>query len=136
MTVIGFDIGGSKVEAARVEYLGQKQGKLRAAQERSKAGFKAWPPELKKEYGQRFNAVKQALEQAWESAKSRVERPAAAAGGSGRSGDSARGDDQGRRPPLAAAPEPHQHRHHATGTGGGRLRTHDTGLPASHHRGQ
>ncbi len=50
------------VEAARVEFLGQKQGKIKAAQER----MKAIPPAEKKAYGQRFNAVKQALEAAWE----------------------------------------------------------------------
>lgn len=72
---------GAEVEAARVEYLGQKQGKLRAAQERSKDGFKSWPPERKKAFGQKFNGLKLALEQAWESARVRVERPAAAQGG-------------------------------------------------------
>jgi phenylalanyl-tRNA synthetase alpha chain len=63
------------VEAARVEFLGQKQGKIKAAQER----IKAVPPADKKAYGQRFNAVKQTLEAAWEGAKTRVERPKATA---------------------------------------------------------
>ena len=63
------------VESARIEYLGQKQGKLKAAQER----MKAIPPADKKTYGQRFNAVKQSLEGAWEAAKTRAERPAATA---------------------------------------------------------
>ncbi len=62
------------VEAARIEFIGQKQGKVKAAQER----LKAIPPAEKKAYGQRFNAVKQALEGAWEGAKARVERPKAA----------------------------------------------------------
>src|SRR5947209_20338048 len=62
------------VEAARIEYLGQKQGRVKAAQER----MKAIPPADKKTYGQRFNAVKQALEGAWDAAKTRVERPAQA----------------------------------------------------------
>ena len=62
------------VEAARVEYLGMKQGKVKAAQER----LKTLPPEAKRPYGQRFNAVKSALEAAFEGAKLRVERPAAA----------------------------------------------------------
>jgi phenylalanyl-tRNA synthetase alpha chain len=62
------------VEAARIEFLGLKQGKVKAAQER----LKAIPPADKRAYGQRFNAVKQALEAAWESAKARVERPQAA----------------------------------------------------------
>jgi phenylalanyl-tRNA synthetase alpha chain len=59
------------VEAARIEFLGQKQGRVKSAQER----LKAIPPAEKKTYGQRFNAVKQALEGAWEAAKSRAERP-------------------------------------------------------------
>ena len=71
--------GPEALEAARVLYLGQKQGRLKVAQENSRAGFKVWPAELKREYGQRFNAVKQALEAACESAKARLERPAHAA---------------------------------------------------------
>lgn len=66
----------ASVEQARVEFLGQKQGKVRAAQER----LKSLPKEAKRPYGQRFNAVKQALESACESAKARVERPRAEAG--------------------------------------------------------
>jgi phenylalanyl-tRNA synthetase alpha chain len=69
------------VEAARVEFLGQKSGKLRAAQERSKAGFRVWSGEEKKGFGQRFNALKSALDAAFAEAKSRTERPAAVAGG-------------------------------------------------------
>lgn len=65
------------VEALRIEYLGQKQGKVRAAQER----LKSLPPDGRKAYGQRFNAVKTALESALEAAKARVERPRAVAGG-------------------------------------------------------
>ena len=49
----------------------------RAAQER----IKALPPAAKKAYGQRFNGVRRVLEEAFEGARSRVERPAAAAGG-------------------------------------------------------
>ena len=60
------------VEAARVEYLGQKQGRLKAAQER----LRTLPNEVKKAYGQRFNGVKQALEAALEAARARVERKA------------------------------------------------------------
>lgn len=59
------------VESARIEFLGQKQGKLKAAQER----LKSIPAADKKTYGQRFNAAKQALEAAWDAAKSRIERP-------------------------------------------------------------
>ena len=65
------------VEAARIDFLGQKQGKIKAAQER----IKTIPPDVKKLYGQRFNAVKVALEAACEAAKSRVERPVSIAGG-------------------------------------------------------
>jgi phenylalanyl-tRNA synthetase alpha chain len=65
------------VEAARIEFLGQKQGKVRAAQER----LKGLPPEAKRTYGLRFNAAKAALEAAWEAAKARLERPAAEVGG-------------------------------------------------------
>jgi phenylalanyl-tRNA synthetase alpha chain len=65
------------VEAARIAFLGQKQGRLRAAQER----LKTLPPEGKRAYGQRFNGVKAALEAAWEAARARVERPVAAVPG-------------------------------------------------------
>jgi phenylalanyl-tRNA synthetase alpha chain len=68
------------IEAARIEYLGMKQGRLKAAQER----LKTLEPAARRGYGQRFNAVKQALEAAHEAARARVERPApslAAAGG-------------------------------------------------------
>lgn len=64
------------VEAARVEYLGQKQGRLKAAQER----LRSLPNEAKKAYGQRFNGVKQALEAALDAARSRVERKAVVGG--------------------------------------------------------
>ncbi len=62
------------VEAARIEFLGQKQGRVKAAQER----LKALEPAARRIYGQQFNAVKQALEAAWDAAKTRAERPAAA----------------------------------------------------------
>jgi phenylalanyl-tRNA synthetase alpha chain len=64
------------VERARVEYLGQKQGRIKAAQER----LRALPPAAKRAYGQRFNAVKAALEGAMAAAQARAERPATAAG--------------------------------------------------------
>lgn len=63
------------IEAARVEFLGAKQGKIKSAQER----LKAIPPTDKRAYGQRFNAVKQAIEGAWEAAKGRADRPSASA---------------------------------------------------------
>lgn len=63
-----------QVEAARIEFLGQKQGKIRSAQDR----LKALEPQAKRAYGQRFNGVKSALEAAWEEAKERTSRPSAA----------------------------------------------------------
>ena len=65
------------VEATRIVFLGQKQGKIKAAQE----ALRAIPNEAKRAYGQRFNAVKAALESAWEAAKARVDRPEAVIGG-------------------------------------------------------
>jgi len=65
------------VEAARIEFLGQKQGRVKATQER----LKRLEPPARRAYGQRFNAVKGALEAACEAAKARVERPAAGPGG-------------------------------------------------------
>src|SRR4051812_42394897 len=62
------------VEAARIEFLGQKQGRVKAAQER----LKTLEPAARRGYGQRFNAVKQALEAAHSSARTRLEQPAAA----------------------------------------------------------
>jgi phenylalanyl-tRNA synthetase alpha chain len=67
----------AQVESARIEFLGQKQGKIKAAQER----LKSIPNEAKRAYGQRFNAVKTALESASESAKSRLDRPRSVIGG-------------------------------------------------------
>ncbi len=58
------------VEAARVEFLGQKHGRVKAAQER----LKSLEPAARKAYGQRFNAVKTELEAALEAARGRVER--------------------------------------------------------------
>jgi len=67
----------AEVEAARIEFLGLKQGRVKAAQER----LKALEPAAKRPYGQRFNAVKAALEAAHEAARARVGRPEAVAGG-------------------------------------------------------
>jgi phenylalanyl-tRNA synthetase alpha chain len=61
------------LELARIEFLGQKQGQLKTAQER----LKSLDGPSKRVYGQRFNAVKVALEAGLESAKARLERPAA-----------------------------------------------------------
>lgn len=66
-----------EVEAARVDFLGQKQGKVRSAQER----LKSLPNDAKKAYGQRFNAVKGALEAACDAARARLARPSAVVGG-------------------------------------------------------
>jgi phenylalanyl-tRNA synthetase alpha chain len=65
------------VESARIEFLGLKQGKLRAANDR----IKTLEPAAKKVYGQRFNAAKATIDAAYEAAKTRVERPATALGG-------------------------------------------------------
>ena len=64
------------LETARIEYLGQKQGKLKAAQER----LRTLDPAGKRVYGQRFNGVKQSLEAALNAARMRLERRAVAAG--------------------------------------------------------
>ena len=64
------------LEAARIEYLGQKQGKLKAAQER----LRTLDPAGKRVYGQRFNGVKQSLEAALSAARLRLERRTVAAG--------------------------------------------------------
>lgn len=64
------------LEAARIEYLGQKQGKLKAAQER----LRSLDPAGKRVYGQRFNGVKQSLEAALSAARLRLERRSVAAG--------------------------------------------------------
>jgi phenylalanyl-tRNA synthetase alpha chain len=56
------------VESARIKFLGQKQGLLKEAQER----LKQLAPALRREYGQRFNAVKQALESSLEVARARL----------------------------------------------------------------
>ena len=58
------------VEAARVEFLGQKQGRLKAAQER----LKSLEPGHRREYGQKFNSTKVALEAACEAARLRLEQ--------------------------------------------------------------
>ncbi|MGA8352377.1 MAG: phenylalanine--tRNA ligase subunit alpha, partial [Isosphaeraceae bacterium] len=56
------------LETARIEYLGQKQGKLKAAQER----LRTLDPAGKRVYGQRFNGVKQSLEAALSAARLRL----------------------------------------------------------------
>ncbi|HKI21298.1 MAG TPA: phenylalanine--tRNA ligase subunit alpha [Isosphaeraceae bacterium] len=60
------------VEASRIDYLGQKQGRLRAAQDR----LKSLEPASRRAYGQQFNAAKAALEAALDAARVRVERRA------------------------------------------------------------
>jgi phenylalanyl-tRNA synthetase alpha chain len=64
------------VEAARIEFLGQKHGRVRAAQER----LKTLPAHAKRGFGQRFNEVKSRLEAAWEAAGERVAEPKRTAG--------------------------------------------------------
>jgi phenylalanyl-tRNA synthetase alpha chain len=58
------------VEAARIDYLGQKQGRLKTAQER----LKSLDPSSRRAYGQQFNAAKAGLEAALDAARSRVEQ--------------------------------------------------------------
>ncbi|MGC8644062.1 MAG: phenylalanine--tRNA ligase subunit alpha, partial [Isosphaeraceae bacterium] len=62
------------VESARIEYLGQKSGRLKAAQERLKTLDSAG----KRVYGQRFNAAKRKMEAALEAARNRALRQAEA----------------------------------------------------------
>jgi len=64
------------VEAARVEYLGQKQGRLKAAQER----LRSMAPADRRAYGQKFNGIKATLETSFQAAKARVEERAAPLG--------------------------------------------------------
>ncbi len=56
------------LEAARIEFLGQKQGRLKSAQER----LKALEPTARKAYGQRFNLVKGELEALLEASRARL----------------------------------------------------------------
>src|SRR5208337_79471 len=64
------------LEVARIEYLGQKQGKLKAAQERLRTLDTAG----KRAYGQQFNGVKQSLEAALNAARLRLKPRDVAAG--------------------------------------------------------
>jgi phenylalanyl-tRNA synthetase alpha chain len=59
----------AELEKVRVVFLGMKQGRVKTAQE----VLKTLPGPEKKAYGQRFNAVKTALEAACEAARVRVE---------------------------------------------------------------
>ncbi len=59
------------LEAVRVEFLGMKQGRVKLAQEQ----LKSLDPAAKRVFGQRFNAVKTALEAAFEQAKLASSRP-------------------------------------------------------------
>ena len=54
-------------EAARIEFLGAKNGKLNAAKDL----LKSLPPEAKRDYGRQFNQAKTALEAAWVAARDR-----------------------------------------------------------------
>ena len=77
LAALGQAAAPAAVEAVRIEYLGLKQGRLKTAQER----LKTLEPSARRGYGQRFNAVKQALETAHAAARARVERPATAVAG-------------------------------------------------------
>ncbi len=58
------------VEAVRVEFLGMKQGRIKHAQER----LKTLEPSARRGYGQKFNSVKKALEEACDLARNRIGR--------------------------------------------------------------
>jgi phenylalanyl-tRNA synthetase alpha chain len=75
LTALQAAASADQLEAARIEFLGQKQGRVRMAQER----IKSLEPAAKRAYGQRFNAVKQALEAALDAARCRLERHAVTA---------------------------------------------------------
>src|SRR5690348_16101634 len=79
LSAFGQAAAPAAVEAARIEFLGQKQGRVKAAQER----LKTLEPAARRGYGQRFNAVKQALEAAWEAARTRLEGGASQGQGAG-----------------------------------------------------
>ncbi|MBX7074291.1 MAG: phenylalanine--tRNA ligase subunit alpha [Pirellulales bacterium] len=64
--------GANEVEAARVEFLGAKSGRLKAAQKL----LGAVPPPEKPAAGKRFNEVKQALEAVFSSAKETLDSSA------------------------------------------------------------
>ena len=57
-----------RAEAARIEYLGAKSGRLN----RAKDALKSLPAESKREYGRQFNLAKTALETAWATARERL----------------------------------------------------------------
>jgi phenylalanyl-tRNA synthetase alpha chain len=67
-----------EVEQARIEFLGQKHGRI----EQFEAFLKKMPPDSKKLFGKRFNEVKQALKQSLLDAKDRPRsKPATAVSG-------------------------------------------------------
>ena len=68
LSAFGGAADADAIEAVRIEFLGQKQGQLKSAQER----LKALEPSAKRVYGQRFNATKQALEAAHAEGKLRL----------------------------------------------------------------
>jgi phenylalanyl-tRNA synthetase alpha chain len=70
LAAFGAAADAAAVESARVEFLGQKQGRLKAAQER----LKSLDPAHRREYGQKFNGTKLALEAAYEAAKLRLDQ--------------------------------------------------------------
>ena len=66
-----------QLDAARVEFLGQKSGRLREQQIK----LKDLHNDAKRPFGLLFNSVKRSLEEGYESAKARVERPRGVVGG-------------------------------------------------------
>ncbi len=64
-----------ELEAARVEFVGQRRGKFRQLEER----FRALPPDGKRQCGRRFNECRQRVRAALESARARLAQPQAKA---------------------------------------------------------
>ena len=68
---------GEQLEAARIEFLGAKSGRLRAVQKQ----LGTLPPGEKPEGGKRFNEAKRAVEEAFQAAEARLAATAARGGG-------------------------------------------------------
>ena len=77
LSAFGQADSSERLDAARVEFLGQKNGRLRTQQDQLKSLHR----DARRPFGLFFNAVKRSLEAACESAKARVDRPKAVAGG-------------------------------------------------------
>lgn len=62
-------VDSSQLDEARIEFLGAKNGKLKAVQK----NLSTVPKDGKRDAGQKLNAVKQAIQQSFDSAQSRLE---------------------------------------------------------------